>query len=143
MGWAKRLRNLLKHRTIPRLDGLNPQRALQPASLQRLFPTGRIVTQICAAPSAFAGRVNRYTAVGIAHQAEQPTLYIGAPTRNTHTHWNMFWPWPGYFFLRLRHITELFFVHRFITRLRLVLVEHIGSDQPLATIDVELLEGRS
>jgi hypothetical protein len=101
--WAKLLRDLLKCRAIIRLYCLDPQRALDPTSLQRLPPTGRIVAEIRAAPSAFAGRINRHTPVGIAHQAEQPALRIGAPARDTRTHGDMLRPWPGYLFLRLRH----------------------------------------
>jgi hypothetical protein len=101
--WAKLLRDLLKCHAIIWLYCLDPQRALEPTSLQRLLPTGRIVAEIRAAPSAFAGRINRHTPVGIAHQAEQPALRIGAPARDTRTHGDMLRPLPGYLFLRLRH----------------------------------------
>jgi hypothetical protein len=123
------------------------------------------VTQIRAAPSAFAGRVDRYAPVGIAHQAKQPAFCVGAPACHTRSNWNMFWSRPRCFFLRLchngKHLAErsklgyppiacyaqptcLFLFRRIIgiaicrggVGLALILIEHIGCDQPVAAINI-------
>lgn len=103
LSWAKLLCHLFKCHAIFRLNCLDPQCSLDPTAFQRLLPAGRIVTEICAAPSAFASRINRHTPVGITHQAKQPTLRVSAPACDTCSHRDMLWSWPGCFFLCLCH----------------------------------------